>query len=300
MKPYLSLSLVILLILSSPGCYAQKDIKAIGNSRIIQAQYLGQKLPGKTAEIFAPELISYEVHDAPQFTQDGLRMVIQSMEEGPKIYQLSEKKWSGPAVLPFELPGTCNGIFIRPDGAKIFTMIWKDGGRRFYMSQKQGDSWTSQVPLGDQLNTFSHRAWRFTVSEKESICFSTDNTIMISSYDGKEHLHPFVAYSADNLPINGVTPFIAQDESYIVFSLGKSGSFKDNDLYISYNQGEKGWTKPVNLGPEINSPGGLEICPAVSPDGKYLFFIRKNPGRIWQTYWAEASFIEQLRPANLD
>ena len=42
------------------------------------------------------------------------------------------------------------------------------------------------------------------------------------------------------------------------------------DLYISYNQNGT-WTKGVNLGDKINSPGN-EYSPMITPDGKYFFW----------------------------
>jgi hypothetical protein len=79
------------------------------------------------------------------------------------------------------------------------------------------------------------------------------------------------------------------------------------------------WSDPVNLGDTINTEGGLEYAPYVSPDGRCFFFIATRgraaelavpkltaenlrelhnspetglPG-IW---WVEASFIDELRP----
>src|SRR4029078_11296190 len=42
------------------------------------------------------------------------------------------------------------------------------------------------------------------------------------------------------------------------------------DLYITY-QRDGAWSKPANLGDQINSSGN-EYSPAISPDGKYFFW----------------------------
>jgi hypothetical protein len=68
------------------------------------------------------------------------------------------------------------------------------------------------------------------------------------------------------------TPFVAPDESYLLFSSFREGGFGSGDLYISYKNSDNSWTDPVNLGPKINSAGN-ERYPYVSPDGKYLFFV---------------------------
>jgi Tol biopolymer transport system component len=47
------------------------------------------------------------------------------------------------------------------------------------------------------------------------------------------------------------------------------------------------------LGTPINGPGN-ELCPVVSPDGKYLFFISTRGGDN-QAFWVDAGFIERMR-----
>ena len=43
-------------------------------------------------------------------------------------------------------------------------------------------------------------------------------------------------------------------------------------------------------GDEINSPGG-EICMAISPCGKYLFYASRN-----DIYWVSSAVLEAYRP----
>ena len=66
--------------------------------------------------------------------------------------------------------------------------------------------------------------------------------------------------------------FIAPDESYIIYDGESPSGFGDCDLYISFNK-NGAWTESYNLGAEINTDQ-CEMCPSVSPDGKFLFFHR--------------------------
>ena len=76
-------------------------------------------------------------------------------------------------------------------------------------------------------------------------------------------------------------PFIAPDESYIIFSrFGPGGGF-----YISFKDQSGKWLEPVKIHQYLEG-----VCPYVSPDGKYFFF---NSDGI---YWMPAKFIEALRP----
>jgi Tol biopolymer transport system component len=105
-----------------------------------------------------------------------------------------------------------------------------------------------------------------------------------------------------NSPHVDGTPYIAPDESYLIFTSFRPGSRGLGDLYISF-RGEEGWIPPVNMGPEINTPA-KEGYPFVTYDGKYLFFMSNriselNAGRIpdgpGNVYWVEATLIQRIR-----
>jgi len=66
------------------------------------------------------------------------------------------------------------------------------------------------------------------------------------------------------------------------------------DLYIGYKNPDGTWTKPVNMGPSVNS-SSEQILPMVSRDGKYLFMRTQRNG-ISGVYWMDAKIIEELKP----
>jgi Tol biopolymer transport system component len=51
------------------------------------------------------------------------------------------------------------------------------------------------------------------------------------------------------------------------------------------------------MGEKINS-SKHELCPIVSPDGKFLFFISLR-GESKSVYWVNAKIIENLKPNEL-
>ena len=68
---------------------------------------------------------------------------------------------------------------------------------------------------------------------------------------------------------------IAPDESYLLIgSFGRQPSLGNSDLFISYNR-NGAWSKPVNLGPEINT-AAREYSPRITPDGKWLIFTSER------------------------
>lgn len=71
-----------------------------------------------------------------------------------------------------------------------------------------------------------------------------------------------------------VHPFIDPDERFLLFDSDQPKGHGSSDIYISFHKNGH-WTKPCNAGTSINSKY-YEALPSVSPDGKYLYFTRKE------------------------
>jgi Tol biopolymer transport system component len=92
-------------------------------------------------------------------------------------------------------------------------------------------------------------------------------------------------------------PYIAPDESVLLFSSMRPDGYGDFDLYVSYKKKNGTWTKAKNMGDTINTPA-RESVSVVSPDGKYLFFMSRRNG-IGEFFWVDAKIIEELKPKKL-
>ena len=82
-----------------------------------------------------------------------------------------------------------------------------------------------------------------------------------------------------NVDTHDWLPYIAKDESYLVFS----GNSKENpnrfDLYISFRDESGKWGQRINLGPKINTEGA-ERFPGISLNGKDVLFCADS-----EIYW---------------
>ncbi len=95
-------------------------------------------------------------------------------------------------------------------------------------------------------------------------------------------------------PPGSTAQVFAPDESFMVFYSTRPGARggTPTDLYLTLRRADGTWSKPRNMGPKINSRY-YEIGARISPDKKYLFFIRSNgwDPRIDSThsyiYWVE-------------
>ena len=92
-----------------------------------------------------------------------------------------------------------------------------------------------------------------------------------------------------NTPRYEADVFVDPDESYIIFSANRLDGFGQGDLYISFKNSDGTWSKSKNMGRPINTEKH-ELCPFVSNDGKYLFYISNQ-----DIYWVDAEIIERYR-----
>ncbi len=74
-------------------------------------------------------------------------------------------------------------------------------------------------------------------------------------------------------------PAISQSGDTLIFSSDKAGGYGQTDLYMSVRKNGR-WSKPVNLGPEINSPGKDEFPFLISNKSgrQYLIFSSDKIG----------------------
>ena len=98
-------------------------------------------------------------------------------------------------------------------------------------------------------------------------------------------------------------PFIAPDESFLIWGSEREDGYGMSDNYISFRQQDGSWGPAINMGDKINSEL-VENGARLTPDGKYLLFgrseekVREDGSTYWETidYWVDAKIIETLRP----
>ena len=285
----------------------------------VSGDYLGQPPPGATPEVFARGIVSKEdtnEHMAPSFSPDGNEVFWWANrwpDPGPALSMMMRRengRWSAPRPTPFKaiMPA------FSPDGHRACFYAFTPGpalsqeGQShldIWVVEKQGDAWSEPKCLNlvdryPELRTaFMPRLTRngtlyfiaYTPGPRDAGIFRAE---LINGEYAKPELLP----RCINLPpFLNWAPFIARDESYLLFSSNRTGSLdKYGDIYISRRRADWSWTEPVSLGAPVNTPQ-QEVFPGVSPDGKYLFFCRYTPGRKNDVDWVDAASIPALRAA---
>ncbi len=287
MKPG-TISIVLLLsILTISSKVQSKD-----ESPVLEGPYLGQKPPGLIPEAFAPGIVATEHYEySGVFTPDLKEFYFIRGGEGNKqefvVFQNRDSRWHESVVSP-----RAGQPFVAPDGKTMHL------GRRYMERAEAG--WSEVRSLGSPFKDLP--IMRLTASSKGTYFFDEfkpDKTGSIRYsrlVDGK-HEEPKLLGKEINSG-KSFHPFIAPDESYIIFDSTREGGYGDSDLYISYRQQNDSWGQAINLGDKINT-AAWEASASVTPDGKYLFF-NKNTGADKDAnidiLWVDAQFIETLRP----
>ncbi|MBK7376355.1 MAG: OmpA family protein [Chitinophagaceae bacterium] len=97
---------------------------------------------------------------------------------------------------------------------------------------------------------------------------------------------------------------MGQDGKTLLFYMtDKKGSY-ENDLYVSFLEGDNIWTAPKSLGKKINLPDYNEMSPFIASDGKTLYFSSDRPGGIgendiWMSKRLDDSWTKWSDPVNL-
>jgi len=260
---------------------------------ILEGPYLGQPLPGLLPEAFAPGIVTTQYYEFNGvFTPDMKEFYL--IRNGGKykqpsvvVFKNKNNRWYESIMSPRQ--GT---PFINPNG-KIMHL-----GSRYMERTETG--WSERKSLGPIFEDMP--IMRLTASSKGTYFFDEFKSDFTGSIrysrliDGK-YEEPKLLGDKINAG-KSFHPFIAPDESYLIFDGEREGGYGDSDLYISYRQQNGLWGEPINLGDKINTEA-WEASANVTPDGKYLFFNRNMGAKNYENvdiFWVDAQFIEVLRP----
>jgi Tol biopolymer transport system component len=273
--------------------------------------YLGQAPPDTVPRIFAPGIVCLEnrFEGTGAFSPDG-KMFFFTVTNGnfssQKLFftEYVKNKWTKPDTASFSK--TFNNLepFISFDGQRLYFSSdrekkTKANRRDFYFVNKVNDGWSDPVKLDTSINS-EYTEFYFRQSKNGTAYFASNRPGgigMVDIYFAKPDNEKYEKAATIGNVINAAggyagDPCIAPDESFILFSSVRTAGATNSDLYISFN--ENGiWTEPVRLGNLINT-GANEYGPFLSPDGKYLFFIRHN-GIKGDIYWVSTNKINKVR-----
>ncbi|MCP4724762.1 MAG: hypothetical protein GY863_06985 [bacterium] len=275
----------------------------------LSGPYLGQDPPGMTAELFAPGLLSTEVNEFnAAFTPSGDAVYFTvNSAKGGDVFVIERINGIWQERKPASFSGTYNEVdpFVTHDGRKLFFSSNRPvaGGE----AQKDCDFWfVEKLPSGnwgeakhlDNPSTQDMHDYYYVSTRSGTIYYSimdfNDNGDLF--YIDKDNTAKKLDFPI-NTDYNEHDPFIAPDESFLIFTSNRPGGYGSADLYICFRQSDGTWSDPVNMGANVNS-NGYDYCAILSPDEKYLFFSSSRTGN-GDVYWVDAKIIEELKPEDI-
>ena len=296
-------SLYCLILIFGFGFNSNAQIEDIND---LDGPYLGQRPPGNTPEIFAPGIVSTKegFEYAISFHPSGKEILIsrrvpEDVYDNNRIMsmKLEEGGWSQPAIATFAGDFKGGEPLFSPDGKQIIFQSVRPNPKT---GKSEFDAWI--VDYNNQLDglrplpePFSNPKFLMYISSTQEgkIYFTSEGGIWSAEKTDSGFKEATRLGGGVNYPTEGMHPFIAPDESYLIFDTKRNAGIGKSDLYISFKEKDGSWSRAINLGDRINSSAD-EICALVSPDGKYLFFhsYRNGNGDI---YWVDTSFINELK-----
>jgi Tol biopolymer transport system component len=232
--------------------------------------------------VFAPGIVSTPFEEAAAtFTPDGNTVYFYQGTLYTTICfsKMINGKWTKPEVVPFSGQWSDWDPFLSPDGKKLFFVSNrpleegasqnkpKKNSHLWYADHLPEDKWSKPNPVNAPFNFDDVSNYAPSLSNSGTLCFFSP------SRDKNKRSSYYAKWLGDHydvpkeLSLNGDNevsdPFIAPDESYIIFVSG-------NDIYISFRQGDN-WAQGQKLEPQVNN-GDPIWDPTVSPDGKMLYY----------------------------
>ncbi len=226
------------------------------------------------------------------FTPDGKTLYFTKRTPAPQLWfilasRFQAGKWSVPEMAEFSGQYSDFDPFVTPDGQHLFFCSIRpvDGQRKtdfdIWVVDKTATGWSAPRQLEAPINTQAQEYYP-SVAANGTLYFSSNREggkgrgdIYRARWAEGKYSAPENLGEQINTQFFEGDPYIAPDESYLIFvSYGRPDGAGDGDLYISF-QRAGAWTKAVNLGAPFNS-SALDFCPIVSPDGKYFFFTSER------------------------
>ena len=235
----------------------------------------------------------------PAVSADGERLYLASNRPGGfgglDVYVAhrddSSTGWGAPVNLGATVNSTADDFCPSPtrDGHRFFFVSARDGGcgkGDIYLTRQQSDgSWAAPVNLGCQVNSAGEEASPSLVNGNQ-LYFSSDRTggvgltdIYVSLRQGDGVFTAPTLAAGLNTTAMDFQPNVRRDGREIFFVSNRAGSIGGSpDIWTATRASRTGaWSKPVNLGPVVNS-ASPDTRPFLSWDMTTLYFGSPRPG----------------------
>jgi hypothetical protein len=231
-------------------------------------------------------------------TADGQTLYI-GIEHGAwqsiEVHDWTDKGW-GPARHVIGRPDfSAHDPYLTPDEQRLYFITRVNGNADIaYLPRQENGQWGEPVLLNAPVNTATNEYYS-TFTRAGDLVFSSDRNgggydLYRASPNGEGFNEPVAFPSPVNTRAYEGDPYIDPDENYLIFASSRRRSLGRGDLFISYPDGEDGWTYPTQFDERINTEGH-QLCPMLTNDGQGLMFISEEEIR-----WIDISILDDHPP----
>jgi hypothetical protein len=255
--------------------------------------YLGQPLPGGSPQPFAVDVVGgpYDIRDTA-WTPEGDQLFFTVWGRGRATVVTIARTgdtWGDPEIAPFSGRFSDLEAFVSPAGNELFFASKRPlpGGNGekdwdLWVVRRRDAGWAEPINLGPTVNTpggeyypsLAADGTLYFTAERPDTLGAEDiyrsRRLPDGSWAEPENLGPAV-----NSPGPEYNALIAPDGSFLIFGSAREGDVGGGDLYIAFRADDGSWQPARNMGEPVNSPT-LDYCPALSPDGRLLFFTSRR------------------------
>jgi outer membrane protein OmpA-like peptidoglycan-associated protein len=169
---------------------------------------------------------------------------------------------------------------VTADGEKMIFSRNISDNEDFYIAEKKDNKWGIPVPLSSKINTEKFNEGAQSISSDGRYLFFTGCNrpdglgrcdIYVSHKEGSSWGEPFNLGAPLNTPYWESQPTISPDGNTLYFVSNRPGGQGGYDIWKSILKSDGYWSRPENLGPEINTPYD-EHTPFIHSDGRTLYF----------------------------
>ena len=165
------------------------------------------------------------------------------------------------------------------DGSTLIFSRTVDGNEDFYISRKVNKEWKTAIPLSDKINTRFNEGAQSISPDGMYLFFTGCNRpdglgscdLYVSHKNGNQWDTPFNLGSVVNSSSWDSQPAVTPDGNTLYFVSNRPGGIGGYDIWKTTLNSEGEWSKPENLGRDINTIYD-ENTPFIHPDGKTLYF----------------------------
>jgi outer membrane protein OmpA-like peptidoglycan-associated protein/Tol biopolymer transport system component len=169
---------------------------------------------------------------------------------------------------------------VTADGEKMIFSRNISDNEDFYIAEKKDNKWSIPVPLSNKINTEKFNEGAQSISADGRYLFFTGCNrpdglgrcdIYVSHKEGSSWGDPFNLGAPLNTPYWESQPTISPDGNTLYFVSNRPGGLGGYDIWKSMLKSDGYWSRPENLGAEINTPYD-EHTPFIHSDGRTLYF----------------------------